>query len=256
VEWKEFHAFIKALNREAHLFVPEHHSTISDWISEYFIENQDIVRRVLQSAKTNIHLAVDIWTCPNHSLLLGICASFLDIQDEYRNILIALRTVHSQSGADQWEALRPVLIEYGIAAKIGALVGDNAGSNDVLCRTIGQWLGLEYKITWNATYQRIRCQGYVINLIVQAFLFKSKKDKKLIELYDKEGQNQEEEEDEEEPVRLVPQPAMAKDKRKKKGEEPELSSAERGKNIRDIMGPMGKLHNLVVHIRKSANCTT
>jgi hypothetical protein len=77
-----------------------------------------------------------------------------------------------------------------------------------------------------------------------------------MELYDKEGQNQEEEEDEEEPVRLVPQPAMAKDKRKKKGEEPELSSAERGKNIRDIMGPMGKLHNLVVHIRKSANRTT
>jgi hypothetical protein len=49
---------------------------------------------------------------------------------------------------------------------------------------------------------------------------------------------------------------MAKDKRKKKGKELELSSAERGKNIRDIMGPMGKLHNLVVHIRKLANCTT
>jgi hypothetical protein len=30
----------------------------------------------------------------------------------------------------------------------------------------------------------------------------------------------------------------------------------RGKNIQDIMGPMGKLHNNVVHIRKSANRTT
>jgi len=49
---------------------------------------------------------------------------------------------------------------------------------------------------------------------------------------------------------------MAKDKRKKKGEEPELLLAERGKNIRDIMGPMGKLYNLIVYIRKSANCIT
>jgi hypothetical protein len=36
--------------------------------------------------------------------------------------LIALRTISSQSGADQWEALRPVLIEYGIETKIGVLV--------------------------------------------------------------------------------------------------------------------------------------
>jgi hypothetical protein len=49
---------------------------------------------------------------------------------------------------------------------------------------------------------------------------------------------------------------MVKDKRKKKGKEPELSSAERGKNIRDIIGPIGKLHNLVIYIRKSANYIT
>src|SRR5450755_1765199 len=219
---------------------------------------QDIVRKVLQSAKTNIHLAVDIWTSPSHALLLGICASFVDIQDEYQNPLIALRTVSSQSGADQWEALRLVLIEYRIETKIGALVGDNAGSNDVLCRTIAEWLGLEHKISWNATHQRIRCQGHVINLIVQAFLFSSKKDEKLMESYDKEDEEQEGEEDEEEVVQLVPPLAKPKDKRKKKNEElgSELLFDERGKNIRDIMGPMGKLHNNVVHIRKSANRTT
>jgi hypothetical protein len=32
--------------------------------------------------------------------------------------------------------------------------------------------------------------------------------------------------------------------------------AERGRNIRAILGPLGKLHNLVVHIRSSANRTT
>jgi hypothetical protein len=77
VEWPEFHAFVKALNREAPSIIPVHHSTITAWILEHYTESQDIVRKVLQSAKTNIHLAVDIWTSPSHALLLGICASFV-----------------------------------------------------------------------------------------------------------------------------------------------------------------------------------
>ena len=119
--------------------------------------------------------------------------------------MIALRTVHSQSGNDQWKTLRPVLEEYGIETKIGALVGDNAGSNDVLCCTISSWLSLHYQINWTATHQRIRCQGHVINLIVQAFLFNSKKDRKLIDSYNKEDKkleedNKEEQDNEEEVV--------------------------------------------------------
>ena len=144
VEWPEFHALVRAINREASSFIPVHHSTITNWIHSSFSEAQDIVRRVLQSAKTKIHLAVDIWTSPSHALLLGICASFIDIQDEYRNPLIALRTVRSQSGNDQWETLRPVLEEYKIEKKIGALIGDNAGLNNVLCCTISSWLSLYY----------------------------------------------------------------------------------------------------------------
>jgi hypothetical protein len=79
-----------------------------------------------------------------------------------------------------------------------------------------------------------------------------------MELYDKEDEEQEGEEDEEEVVQLVLLLAKLKDKRKKKNEELglELLFDERGKNIQDITGLMGKLHNNVVHIRKSANCTT
>jgi hypothetical protein len=266
VEWPEFHAFVKALNREAPPFLPMHHSTITNLIHSHFSEAQDIVRRVLQSAKTKIHLAIDIWTSPSHALLLGVCASFVDIQDEYRNPLIALRTVLSQSGNHQWETLRPILEGYGIETKIGALVGDNAGSNDVLCRTIGSWLSLHHQITWTATYQRIRCQGHVINLIVQAFLFDSKKDEQLMDLYDKEDEKLGEEEDgeeqkgEEEIVRQVPQLTKGRRKKKKDEElEPSLNekgTRERSKTIRTIMGPMGKLHNHIVHIRSSANRTT
>jgi hypothetical protein len=75
--------------------------------------------------------------------------------------------------------------------------------------------------------------------------------------YDKEDEkleedNEEEQDSEEEVVRQVP---------KKKGKEPEplldeKGKRERGKAIRIIMGPMGKLHNHIVHIRSSANRTT
>ena len=155
VEWLEFHAFIKALNREAETddtIIPVHHQTISNWVMARFKDNQDIVRKLLQSAKTKIHLAVDIWTSPNHSLVLGICASFVDLYDSYHNILIGLRTVLSQGGEDQWEALHPVLVTYGIKKKIGAVISNNAPSNDVLCRTISAWLFTEHEIRWNATY--------------------------------------------------------------------------------------------------------
>src|SRR5438045_6130080 len=122
---------------------------------------------------------------------------------------------------------------------------------------IGQWLSLEYKINWITTHQRIRCQGHVINLIVQAFLFGSKKDEKLMDLYDKEDEEQDEEE--EDVVQQAPPLVKRKDKKKKKDEELEPTSDEkheRGKSIRNIMGPMGKLHNYVVHIHTSANHMT
>ena len=197
VEQPEFHALIRAINREAPSFILVHYSTITDWIHNSFSKAQDIVRRVLQSAKTKIRLAVDIQTSLSRALLLRICASFINIQDEYRNPLIALRTVHSQSGDDQWETLCLVLEGYRIETKIGALVGDNARSNNVLCCTISSWLSLHYQITWTATHQRIRCQGHVINLIVQAFLFNSKKDEKLMDSYDKEDEKLEEDNEEE-----------------------------------------------------------
>jgi hypothetical protein len=82
--------------------------------------------------------------------------------------------------------------------------------------------------------------------------------------YDKEDEEQdeeeEEEEEEEEVVQQAPPLVKRKDKKKKKDEELEPASdekqRERGRNIRNIMGPMGKLHNQVIHIRSSANRTT
>ena len=89
-----------------------------------------------------------------------------------------------------WRALLPVLESYGIEVKIRAIVGDNAGTNDVLCRTISEWLFSEHRVKWSALHQRIRYQGHVFNIIVQAFLVLSAKEQRLLESYDKEDKQE------------------------------------------------------------------
>jgi hypothetical protein len=74
-----------------------------------------------------------------------------------------------------------------------------------------------------------------------------------MESYDKEDEEWEGEEDKEEAIQLQ-LPAKLKDKKKMKNKDPGIG--ERGKNIHNILGPMGKLHNNVIHICKLANHIT
>jgi len=228
VEWPEFRLFCSALNRLSSSFIPTSHSTISTKINNSLPEAKDLVRKVLQSAKTNIHLAVDIWTSPNRHLFLAICGSFLDANDHFWNLLLALPTTHGHSGEAQWDALKPVLEDYGICEKIGTVVGDNSSTNDTLCRAISHYLSCEKRIDWSATSQRIRCLGHILNLIVQAFLFQSENDEETISSYEK--------------------------KENERGLD-ESEVKERETFIRNKMGVLGKLHNIVVHIRASSNRT-
>ena len=229
VEWPEFHRFCAALNPTSPAKLPSSHHTIKKRITETFPEAKDIVRRTLQSAKTRIHLAVDIWTSPNNYLFLAICASFVDHNDQLHNILIGLRTTPGHSGEDQWSVLLPVLEEYGCTKSIGTIVGDNSGTNDTLCRTIATYLAEQYRIDWNVSQNRIRCQGHILNLVVQAYLFTDDEEEKDLNLYDREELSNEQ-----------------RDEKKTK---------ERRNKIRAQMGAMGKLHNLVIHIRASAGRT-
>lgn len=229
VEWPEFHRFCAALNPSSPARIPSSHQTIKKRIEEVFPEAKDIVRRAIQSAKTRIHLAVDIWTSPNNYLFLAICASFIDHNDYFRNILIGLRTVPSQSGEDQWSVLLPVLEEYGCTKAIGVVTGDNSGTNDTLCRAISAYLAEIHRIDWNPSQNRIRCQGHIFNLVVQAYLFNNEEEEEEMASYDKEEFLD-----------------IQRDKKQIR---------ERQNKIRTQMGAMGKLHNLIVHIRGSANRT-
>src|SRR5271167_1289295 len=70
VEWPEFHTLCQVLNPKSDAFITTAHSTMGIKISQAFQTHKDIVRKKLQSALSNIHLSMDIWTSPNKHLLL------------------------------------------------------------------------------------------------------------------------------------------------------------------------------------------
>lgn len=211
VESNEFHTFCKALNPEA-IDLISSHSTLRLQVGKAFTTHKDVVRKKLQSAISAIHISLDVWTSPNQKLFLGICAQFVEYDTEQLvKALIALPSIRSYHAEVQYEALLKVLEDFGIYHKLGAIIADNASSNDKLCRFVGQYFEKE-GIWWNAVNNRIRCNGHIINLAVQAFLFQKENTK---------------EEEEKKELEL----------------EPTIS-------FRNL-GPLGKLHNIVVHIRGS-----
>src|SRR5438034_5806712 len=147
------------------------HSEVNKKIHISWIASQDIVHKKLQSALSKIHLSLDIWTLPNKILFLGICTHFVDHDSQQLlKTLIRLRPLLIHGGDYQAEILIPVLQEFGITRKIGYCIGDNHGSNDRLCRAISLFLQ-EKEIKWNPAHYRICCNGHILNLAVQAFLF-------------------------------------------------------------------------------------
>src|SRR5207249_2339473 len=108
VEWPEFHVFCRVLNPEVDGFITTAHSEVSKMIQASWCSQKDIVRKKLQAAISSIHLSVDIWTSPNRYLFLGICAHFVERSPEkLSRALLALRTVQSHSGEDQFLTLLP-----------------------------------------------------------------------------------------------------------------------------------------------------
>lgn len=226
VEWPEFHAFCRVLNPEVEAYITTAHSEVAKKIGQLWQSQQDIVRKKVQSALSSIHLSLDIWTSPNRLLLLGVCAHFVDrSREKHSKALLALREVMNHSGDEQFATLLPVLQDYGIVRRLGAIVCDNASSNDTLCRAIGIHLREKEGIEWNSTYRRIRCTGHAIHLSVESTLFRDLIKMDQLEFYD------------------------AQEERGEAGDE-----GEKRRTFR-VMGPLGKLHNIVVHIRSSASRT-
>ena len=129
------------------------------------------------------------------------------------------------SGEDQFSVLCPILEDYGIVRKLGAVIADNAPSNNVLCRFIQAYLAESYSREWDAEEWRIRCIGHIINLVVQAFLFADVIRVEELKSYDSQDKTR------------------------------ELADKEAIKAKFRLLGPLGQAHNIIVYIRRSPGRT-
>jgi midasin (ATPase involved in ribosome maturation) len=65
VEWAEFHTLCQALNKECKGMITTTHSQVKERVREAWAKHKNVVRRVLQSAISCIHISLDIWISPN-----------------------------------------------------------------------------------------------------------------------------------------------------------------------------------------------
>ena len=224
VRWPEFHTFCQVLNPESSDYIMTAHSQVTKKIEQSWNYHKDVVQQKLQSAISSIHLSLDVWTSPNRLLLLGIIAHFVDYQEKLWKALLALRTITNHAREEQFAILLPVLKDYDIVQKLGAVVGDNASTNNTLCRTIEAHLLEEEDIEWDASHWQMHCIGHIINLAVQAFLFQNVIEIEELESYDDQESRGETKDEEKRRVKF------------------------------QLMGPLGQLHNIIVHIRGSTAC--
>ena len=211
---------LKAHNPLADKGIFTSHSAAANQISLTFQSYRETVMKMLQSAISRIHLSLDIWTCPNKILLLGLCTHFVDYNSDLRRLLIGLPQVFNHRADGMLDELLPYLKEYGIVKEVGYIMSDNHSANDKFCRLFSTHLLDEEGLDWDATTHRLRCSGHIINLAVQAFLF--------------QGPEVDEDDSDESDDDTVRNP--------------------RGKEgWRQRMGVLGKLHNIVIHIRGGAS---
>jgi hypothetical protein len=172
VEWPAFHAFLTTLNPLAKEILPTSHNTIRSDILSSWLDEKVVLQNYLRTATSTINISLDIWTSPNRILFLGVVGHFVRQNTTYLSkSLLGLRQIGRHSGEEQFKILRTVLEEYGIFNSLRVIIGDNASTNDTLCRTISSWFQETLERDWDPQLQRIRCLGHIINLIVQAFLF-------------------------------------------------------------------------------------
>jgi len=237
--WPELHALCLACNYACKDILLGSRNAIPGLIDKSFILDKAVLRDKLQSALTGIHLSLDVWSSPNRKSFLAVVAHFVDAGGVLRKALLALPFLPGKhGGVEQLEVLWPVLQDYNILDKLGYCVGDNHGSNDLLLQKLSQRLnqaGIEAQ--FNAKQHRIRCHGHVLNIAAQAFFFSEDKeavDVAFAEAKEKLEQGTELDEDQIEEILA---------KQFKKGKASKFTYRK--------LGPPGKVHTVVAHIRSS-----
>jgi hypothetical protein len=172
VEIPQFRTFLLYLNKDIECWLPNSHKKIRDWVIRQFKIQKENVQQMIHSARSKIHISCDLWTSSNSLAILGVVAHFVTEDGKLQRCVLALKDIIGKhTGENLAQAMVEVLEEWRFASKLGYFVMDNAENNDTMMDSLKRELARHWHIKYDPKTHRLRCQGHIINLAVQSFLF-------------------------------------------------------------------------------------
>lgn len=200
--------------------MPHSSTTIRRWIIRLYLGLKRTILSKLQRAKSCINISFDLWTSSNDLPLCGIVGHSINENGKYTSLLLGLPMLYGQhSGINIAAVVTNLIRTYNIADSLGYFMLDNAPANSVAIEELAK------TFRFNAKHRRLRCAGHIINLVAKAMLIGTS-----IQAFTNVS-GQEIEDAATELQNAHDERALIEQWRKK--------------------GPVGKLHNVVRHVRGS-----
>lgn len=163
-----FRDMIAMANPEAEAALWQSHKSVRQYILRLYNHLQPRVIYELSRALSRIHVSLDGRTTKGGKRgYLGIVAHYVNRNGNLVDLPIALpQLMGAHSGENMAEIVYSTLQKFGVGPRtIGYFVLDNASSNDTTIVSLAQ------KMSFNATYRRLRCGPHTLNLIGQTLLW-------------------------------------------------------------------------------------
>ncbi|KAG7424555.1 putative AC transposase [Fusarium oxysporum f. sp. raphani] len=234
IEYPEFHAVILSCNYMARDVLLRSRRAVPKLLKKTFAQHkQGLVKKLHNSLSSMVHFTIDMWTSSEQKAAYqAIVVHFVDAETRgVAQALLSLREFKgSHNGKLQAKAFLEVVEEYDLRGKVGYFTMDNHDANDAMLDDIAKEIdGLD------PVARRLRCSGHIMNLIVQAFLFRSKA-KKI-------------QEDEREGIDEAYERLCRLSEREEGGI---ITKAQATEEWREF-SVLGKLHNLCIYSRSSTS---
>lgn len=233
LDWPEFWSVILAVNYTSKSIIKLTRKSVPKLIEATFLHHFEQLKKKLGKALSWIHFSIDMWTSPSKTGYQAIVAHWADEETRQAECaLISLREFKGgHGGEEQARVFLEVIDEYKLSNRIGFFTMDNASSNDKMLRYISERIA-----DFHPVLRRVRCNGHIINLAVQSFLFSPKRSKR--------SQSQHEEDD---AIELAITETRGLSEAEKQSKMTQEKLAEEWRKH----GALGKLHNLNVWYRAS-----
>lgn len=128
------------------------------------------VTELLQTARSQIHFSFDGWTSRKNFSFLGINANFIDCDWKHQTLLLSLNPLPSRHcGNNLANEVADTLSFWKIENRIGYFTLDNASNND----TAMEFLAKEFE--FDDKERRLRCAPHVLHRVVLAMLYGNNK---------------------------------------------------------------------------------